>query len=219
MSSRPIALSSTISELEPEERSGSGTPVSGARPSGVDVDQRLKKNRDVIRRRPAWRTRGGRLAAQPAEQTMPKSEEAGDPREPSSSPITERMKSVCSTGRKKTFCPDWPGPTPTDRPSRSRSGPGRTESRWSGGVRPGVQEGGEPLAAIGLEQREDHDHNGHPAGDEQQLAQRQPRRDEHRGEREPDHERRAEIGLRLDEKYCAAAGQEDRPGDAAQAAG
>ena len=34
-SSRPIPHSSTISDDEPEEMNGSGTPVSGARPSTV----------------------------------------------------------------------------------------------------------------------------------------------------------------------------------------
>jgi hypothetical protein len=33
LSSRPIAVRRTISEVEPEEMKGSGTPVSGASPS------------------------------------------------------------------------------------------------------------------------------------------------------------------------------------------
>ena len=36
-SSRPIVASSTSSELEPEEMNGSGTPVSGARPSTANA--------------------------------------------------------------------------------------------------------------------------------------------------------------------------------------
>jgi hypothetical protein len=38
------------------------------------------------------------------------------PRRPNSSPITEKMKSVCAAGRKNIFCSLCPSPTPATPP-------------------------------------------------------------------------------------------------------
>ena len=76
----------------------------------------------------------------------------------------------------------------------------------------------EPRAPVGLEEREQRDGDRADARDERQLAQRQPGRDEQRGQREGDHERRAEVGLRGDQDDRRGARQDHRARDPAQVA-
>ena len=68
-------------------------------------------------------------------------------------------------------------------------------------VVPGRQERGQPGAPVGLDEREERDRDGARRGDEPELAQRQPGRDEQRGQREGDDERRAEVGLGGDQHH------------------
>ena len=85
------------------------------------------------------------------------------------------------------------------------------------GVRPGVEEGGQPGAAIGLDQREQRHHGDGGSGDSHQGAERHAAGDQERGDREGDDQGRAEVGLGADQHAGQPDHEQKRAGDPAQA--